>query len=195
MENIESPYISYYLTINDISDCNDFLKYQINGEIKCTNLDESIGVEDINVGSIEFYILDTPFDNYSFYDDFFVELDGTSGGMYCIAEDFTITRGKKRVARKAFKRFVESRIIIIDEIIIEEKYRGKGLLKIISENLSQLYLCDVFAKPFPLQYNKSGADKNNFDKDMLKVRNSYVKAGYKPLFKNSDTYFLSRFFI
>ena len=192
MEKIEfePSDISYNLTISDISGYNDFFKYEINGEIKCIPDDD---VEDIVIGHIQFYLLDTPFDKYSFYNEFFNELDDTSGSMGCMAEDFTIIRGRKRVARNSFKRFVEMRIMIIERICLKEKYRGKGLLKIISENLQNLYSCDIFAKPFPLQHSEIGADKNNFDKDMLKVRKSYTKAGYKPLYKKSDTYVLSLF--
>lgn len=124
-------------------------------------------------------------------------LDGHSIEISDYSSDFFDFR-RNMIKRNFFNSsddydFQDSDILIINEISLNKKGRGRGLSKKIIKDLEFIFGKNklIILKPFPLQFCKDGVeftemDYDDFSKDNLdfdistkKIKDIYKKIGYK----------------
>jgi hypothetical protein len=71
--------------------------------------------------------------------------------------------------------------LIVDDVELIPKHRGKGIIGELIKSLDKKHELPMFLKPFPLQWEGEVNDtnKSEFEKDLLKVKTSYLNCGFK----------------
>ena len=70
--------------------------------------------------------------------------------------------------------------------MIDEQYRGNGILKVLVNVLLKSFKCPIILKAFPLQFEGNADQKGEFNKASLKVRKAYMKCGFEPIKRGSE---------
>lgn len=84
------------------------------------------------------------------------------------------------------------KLLIIERIFIEEKYRGMGIMKLLLNWIYKVFNVPMVLKAFPLQYSIR-PPKSGFTKANRKVIDAYLKCGFKRIKPKSDILYAKHF--
>jgi GNAT superfamily N-acetyltransferase len=155
----------------------------------CEAYDED-GIEDYKIGEFECDIVYG--DERKIFNT--IEYGGSITDVQYQSELFDIKYTDRGIGYRVRDEYVdlfpevyENKIMLLDKIEINDLYRGHGIGKKLITFLERTFNCPIVLKPYPLQYEGKGMDKDKeFNKDLKKVVNAYKKCGFKKVRRGSE---------
>jgi hypothetical protein len=167
---------------NDLDGTNiyntEFIQF-ITGEIKMYNLD-SDNDDVIILGNFKLMLL------WGTEEMIYESLDSHSRNTVTYGDElFDEDMNVKDEYYDLMCEIYENRFLIVEEININEEYRGQGVVKKLIDTINLTYRCPMVLIPFPLQYQPTHDNEEELkllppiNGPMRKVVNSYKRCGFK----------------